>query len=86
MKPTVNPAVGHCVRAVGDGTAKTVQAERCVIKEVTDVTGICRHGAEGVSAAGREGIQTDQKHVDQQGPGVTIRQKVHSAAQQAKSP
>lgn len=45
-----------------------------------------RHGAEGVSAGGCKGVETDQKHVDQQRPGVALRHKVYSEAQQTESP
>lgn len=65
---------------------ETVQAESSVIKEVTDVTRFWRHGAEGVSAAGSKGVQADQKHVDQQRPGVALRHEVYGGAQHAESP
>lgn len=86
MKPTVYPAVGHRVRAVCDGAAETVEAERAVVEEVADVTSLGRHGAEDVSAAGGEGVQADQKHVDEQRPGVAVRQEVQRGAQHAEPP
>lgn len=86
VKPTVDPAVGHRVRPVWDGTAKTVETERSIVEEVADVTSFSWHGAEGVSAAGGEGIKADQQHVDQQRPGVAIRHEVQRRAQDAEPP
>lgn len=34
------------------------------------------HGAEGVSAAGGEGVNADEQHVHQQGPGIAVRHEV----------
>lgn len=42
---------------------QAVEAERSVVKEVANVTGYCRHGAEGVCTAGGEGVNTDEQHV-----------------------
>lgn len=50
------------------------------------MTRLGRHGAKGVSTAGGEGVQADQKHVDEQRPGVALRQEVQSGAQHAKPP
>lgn len=86
VKPTVYPAVGHHVRAVCDAATETVQAERSVVEEVADVTSLGRHGAEGVGAAGGERVQADQKHVDEQRPGVALCQEVQSEAQHAEPP
>lgn len=34
------------------------------------------HGAEGVRAAGGEGVNADEQHVHQQGPGIAVGQEV----------
>lgn len=86
VKPIVDPGVGHHVRGVCDGATETVQAERSVVEEVADVTGLGGHGAEGVSAAGGEGVQADQKHVDEHRPGVALLQEVQRKAQHAEAP
>lgn len=44
------------------------------------------HGAEGVGAAGGEGVNTDEQHVHQQGPGVAVCQEVQSGAEDAETP
>lgn len=45
-----------------------------------------RHGAEGVSAARSEGVDADEQHVHQQGPGVAVSQEVHGGAEDAETP
>lgn len=65
---------------------ETVEAERAIVEEVADVTSLGWHGAEDVSAAGGEGVQADQKHVDEQRPGVAVRQEVQRGAQHAEPP
>lgn len=40
------------------------------------MSGLRGHGAEGVGAAGGEGVNADEQHVDQQGPGVAVAQEV----------
>lgn len=65
---------------------QAVEAERSVVEEVADVSGLRGHGAEGVSAAGREGVNTDEQHVHQQGPGVAVGHEVQGGAQDAETP
>lgn len=50
------------------------------------MAGLRRHGAEGVRTAGGEGVDTDEHHVDQQGPGVAVGQEVQSGAEGAETP
>lgn len=50
------------------------------------MTGFCRHGAEGVCTAGSEGVNTDEQHVDQEGPCVAVGQEVQSGAEDAETP
>lgn len=72
----------HCVWSL----TQTVEAERSVVKEVADVAGLWGHGAEGVSTAGGEGVNADEQHVHQQGPGVAVGQEVQSGAEDAETP
>lgn len=72
VKPSVNPTVWNHVGPVANGTTKAVKAESAVVKEVADVTRLGGHSAEDVGAAGGEGVQADQQHVDQQRPGVAL--------------
>lgn len=65
---------------------QAVEAERSVVEEVADVSGLRGHGAEGVSAAGREGVNADEQHVDQQGPGVAVGHEVQGGAEDAETP
>jgi len=65
---------------------QAVEAERSVVEEVADVAWLGRHGAEGVRAAGGEGVDADEQHVHQQGPGVAVGQEVHREAQPAEPP
>lgn len=65
---------------------QTVEAERSVVKEVADVSGLWGHGAEGVGAARGEGVNTDEQHVDQQRPGVAVAQEVERGAEHAEAP
>lgn len=65
---------------------QTVEAERAVVEEVADVSGLRRHGAEGVGAAGGEGVDADEQHVDQKGPGVAVAQEVQRGAEHAEAP
>lgn len=65
---------------------ETVEAERSVIKEVADVAGLWGHGAEGVSTAGGEGVNADEQHVHQQGPGVAVREEVQGGAEDGETP
>lgn len=44
------------------------------------------HGAEGVRTAGGEGVDADEQHVHQQGPGVAVREEVQSGAQDGETP
>lgn len=76
MKPAVHQAVRHDVVSIANGTTQTVEAERSIVKEVADVSGLWGHGAEGVSTAGGEGVDADEQHVHQQGPGVAVGKKV----------
>lgn len=50
------------------------------------MAGLCGHGAEGVSTAGGERVNTDEQHVDQQRPGVAVVQEVHGGAQSQETP
>lgn len=50
------------------------------------MSGLRGHGAEGVSAAGREGVNADEQHVDQQGPGVAVGHEVQGGAEDAETP
>lgn len=50
------------------------------------MAGLWRHGAEGVSTAGGEGVQADKQHVHQEGPGVALRQEVLGGAEKAEPP
>lgn len=65
---------------------QTVEAERSIVEEVADVPGLRGHGAEGVGAAGGEGVNADEQHVDQQRPGVAVTQEVHGGAEHAEAP
>lgn len=65
---------------------ETVETERSVIKEVADVARLWRHGAEGVGTAGGEGVNADEQHVDQEGPGVAVREEVQSGAEDEEAP
>lgn len=65
---------------------QAVEAERSVIKEVADVARLRRHGAEGVRAAGGEGVNADEQHVHQQRPGVAVRHEVQSGAEDGETP
>lgn len=44
------------------------------------------HGAEGVCTAGCEGVNADEQHVHQKGPGVAVGQEVHSGAEDTETP
>lgn len=50
------------------------------------MSGLRGHGAEGVSAAGREGVNADEQHVHQQGPRVAVGHEVHGGAEDAETP
>jgi len=50
------------------------------------VAGLWGHGAEGVRTAGGEGVNADDQHVHQQGPGVAVAQEVHSGAENEETP
>lgn len=50
------------------------------------MSGLRGHGAEGVSAAGREGVNADEQHVHQQGPGVAVGHEVQGGAEDAETP
>ena len=78
----------QAVEAERDTASHTqaVEAEGAVVEEVADVAGLCRHGAEGVGTAGGEGVHADEQHVDQQGPGVALRQEVQRGAEDAEPP
>lgn len=65
---------------------QAVEAERPIVEEVADVSGLRGHGAEGVSAAGREGVNADEQHVHQQGPGVAVGHEVQGGAEDAEAP
>ena len=65
---------------------QTVEAERAVVKEVADVARLWGHGAEGVCTAGCEGVNADEQHVHQKGPGVAVGQEVHSGAEDTETP
>lgn len=65
---------------------EAVEAERSIVEEVADVSGLWGHGAEDVSAAGGEGVNADEQHVDQQRPGVAVAQEVHGGAEQEEPP
>lgn len=65
---------------------QTVEAERSIVKEVADVSGLWGHGAEGVSAAGGEGVDADEQHVHQQGPGVAVSEEVEGGAEDTETP
>lgn len=65
---------------------EAVEAERAVIEEVADVARLGGHGAEGVGAAGGEGVHAHEQHVDQQRPGVAVRQEVQGGAQHGETP
>lgn len=65
---------------------QAVEAERSVVEEVADVAGLRGHGAEGVGAAGGEGVNADEQHVHQQGPGVAVGQEVQGGAEGAEVP
>lgn len=86
MQPAVHPAVGHDVVAIAYCTSQAVEAESAVVKEVADVAGLGGHGAEGVCAAGGEGVNADEQHVHQQGPGVAVGQEVQRGAEDAEIP
>lgn len=86
LQPAVHPAVGDDVVTVADGTTQAVEAERSVVEEVADVSGLRGHGAEGVGAAGGEGVNADEQHVDQQWPGVAVAQEVEHGAEHAEAP
>lgn len=45
-----------------------------------------RHGAEGVRAAGGEGVDADEQHVHQQRPGVAVGQEVQGGAEDEETP
>lgn len=65
---------------------QAVEAERSIVEEVADVSGLRRHGAEGVGTAGGEGVNADEQHVDQQRPGVAVAQEVQRGAEHAEAP
>lgn len=65
---------------------QTVEAERSVVKEVADVAGLWGHGAEGVRTAGGEGVNADEQHVHQKGPGVAVGQEVQGGAEDTETP
>lgn len=73
-------------RSLAVSPTQTVEAERSVVEEVADVSGLRGHGAEGVGAAGGEGVNADEQHVDQQGPGVAVAQEVQRGAEHAEAP
>lgn len=50
------------------------------------MAGLWGHGAEGVCAAGGEGVNADEQHVHQQGPGVAVGQEVQSGAEGEETP
>lgn len=83
MEPSVHPAVGHDIVSIAYSTSQAVEAKRSVVKEVADVAGLWGHGAEGMCTAGGEGVNTDEQHVHQQGPGVAVGQEVHIGAENA---
>lgn len=74
------------VRACGRNLTETVEAEGAVIKEIADVARLRGHGAEGVRAAGGEGVNADKQHVHQQGPGVAVREEVQGGAEDGEPP
>lgn len=65
---------------------EAVEAECSVIKEIADVARLWGHGAEGVSTAGGEGVNADEQHVHQQGPGVAVREEVQGGAEDGETP
>lgn len=65
---------------------EAVETEGPVVKEVADVARLWGHGAEGVCTAGGEGVDADEQHVDQQGPGVAVRQEVQGGAEDEETP
>lgn len=65
---------------------QAVEAESAVVKEVADVARLGGHGAEGVRAAGGEGVNADEQHVHQQGPRVAVAQEVQRGAEEAEVP
>lgn len=50
------------------------------------MSGLWGHGAEGVGTAGGEGVNADEQHVYQQGPGVAVAQEVQRGAEHAEAP
>lgn len=86
MKPAVHPAVWYDIASITYSTTQTVEAERSVVKEVADVAGLWGHGAEGVCTAGGEGVDADEQHVHQQGPGVAVGQEVECGGEDAEAP
>lgn len=50
------------------------------------MAGLRGHGAEGVCTAGGEGVNADEQHVRQQGPGVAVSQEVQGGAQDTETP
>lgn len=50
------------------------------------MAGLGGHGAEGVRAAGGEGVDADEQHVHQKGPGVAVGQEVHRGAEDTEAP
>lgn len=86
MEPTVHPAVRHDIGPIAYGTTQAVEAERSVVEEIANVTGLGRHAAEGMCTAGGEGVDADKQHVHQQGPSVAICQEVQRGAEDAETP
>lgn len=50
------------------------------------MAGLWGHGAEGVCTAGGEGVNADEQHIHQQGPGVAVSQEVHGGAEDTEAP
>ena len=50
------------------------------------MAGLGGHGAKGMCTAGGKGVNTDEQHVHQQGPGVAVGQEVHIGAEGAEMP
>lgn len=50
------------------------------------MAGLRGHGAEGMCTAGGEGVNADEQHVHQQGPGVAVGQEVQIGAEDAEMP
>lgn len=66
--------------------SQAVEAERAVVQEVADVARAGRHGAEGVRAARREGVEAGGQQEDQQRPVVRLRAEAGAARQRQEPP